>query len=195
MIQSREDLKYYLEQDAKMLDRPAKKPRFIHDDMWTYQILMRKCEYYINCKHDPISRVWLKWLKFRYSRIARIRGFEIPFNTFGPGLAIAHCGSIVVNANARIGKNCRIHEGTTIGSNGYGSTEAPYIGDNVFIATGAKVIGGVRIADNVVIGANTVVVKDIAEPGTTWGGVPARKISNKGSDNYLVQDDRDREQA
>lgn len=104
MIQSKKELKNYLGQDAKMLDRPVRKPRYIHDDMWTYQILMRKCEYYINCRRDLIGRVWCKWLKYRYSRIARIRGFEIPFNTFGPGLAIAHCGSIVVNANARIGK-------------------------------------------------------------------------------------------
>jgi len=188
MIQSKSDLKYYLEQDSKMLDRPAKKPRYIHDDMWTYQILMRKCEYLLNCKHDPISKIWLKWLKYRYSRIARIRGFEIPFNTFGPGLAIAHCGSIVVNARARIGRNCRIHEGVTIGTNGYGSKEAPQIGDNVFIATGAKIIGSVKIADNVVVGANAVVVKDIIEPGTTWGGVPAKKLSDNDSKHYLVQE-------
>ena len=187
MIKSKEDLKYYLEQDAKMLSRPKNKPRLIHDDMWKYQILMRKCEYYMNCKHDLLSKIWLKFLKYRYSRIARIRGFEIPFNTFGPGLAIAHCGSIIVNNNARIGKNCRIHEGTTIGTNGFGSKEAPMIGDNVFIATGAKVIGGVKIADNVVIGANAVVVKDIMEPGTTWGGVPAKKISNNNSDRFIVK--------
>ena len=188
MIQSKKELKNYLGQDAKMLDRPVRKPRYIHDDMWTYQILMRKCEYYINCRRDLIGRVWCKWLKYRYSRIARIRGFEIPFNTFGPGLAIAHCGSIVVNANARIGKNCRIHEGTVIGSNGYGSNEAPQIGDNVFIATGAKIIGNVKVSDNVVIGANAVVVKDITESGTIWGGVPAHKLSEKGSEKYLVQD-------
>lgn len=185
MIRSKEELKYYLKQDAKMLDRPAKGPRYIHDDMWTYQILMRKCEYYINCKCGFWGKIWLKWLKYRYSRIARMRGFEIPFNTFGPGLAIAHCGSIIVNANARIGKNCRIHEGTTIGANGYGNQDAPQIGDNVFIATGAKIIGGIKIADNVVIGANAVVVKDITEPGTTWAGVPARKISDKNSGRYL----------
>lgn len=186
MIKSKDDLYYYLQQDAIMLDRPAKKPRFWHDEMWTYQILMRKCEYYINCRTDLLSRIHLKFLKFRFTRIGRMRGFQIPFNTFGPGLAIAHYGSIVVNKNAKIGKNCRIHENTTIGANGYYSNKAPQIGDNVYIATGARIIGEISIADNVVIGANAVVVKSILEPGTTWAGVPAKKISDKDSQKYLV---------
>lgn len=45
-------------------------------------------------------------------------GFSIPVNSFGPGLSIAHGGTIVVNNTARIGKNCRIHEGVTIGATG-----------------------------------------------------------------------------
>lgn len=189
MINSKSDLKIYLERDAKMLARPRAHPRMIHDDMWKYQILMRKCEYYMNCKNYGIYKIWLKILKWRYSRIGQLRGFEIPFNTFGPGLAIAHCGSIIVNGHATIGENCRIHEGTTIGANGFSSPHAPKIGNNVYIATGAKIIGNISIADNVVIGANAVVVHDITEPGTTWAGVPARKISNKGSENYLARND------
>ena len=52
MIRSKEEIKYYIKQDSRMLDRPAKRPRYIHDDMWIYQILMRKCEYYTHRKHD-----------------------------------------------------------------------------------------------------------------------------------------------
>ncbi len=63
MIKSKEDLLEYLEQDAKMLDRPTKQPRLIHDDMWKYQILMRKCEYYTNCKNFGIYKIWLKFFK------------------------------------------------------------------------------------------------------------------------------------
>lgn len=187
MINSKEDLKEYLRLDAIMLGRPANRPRFWHDEMWTYQILMRKCEYYINCRRDFLGKIWLKFLKFRFTRIGRIRGFQLPFNVFGPGLAIAHYGSIVVNANSRIGKNCRIHENTTIGANGFYSNKAPIIGNNVYIATGARIIGDITIADDVVIGANAVVVKSILEPGTTWAGVPAKKISNKSSEDYLVK--------
>lgn len=186
MIQSKEDLKYYLEQDALMLARPSKRFRIRHDELWRYQILLRKCEYLLNCRKDLFSRIRFRVLKFIMNRIARVRGFEIPFNVFGPGLSIAHYGPIIVNRNARIGKNCRIHESVTIGSTGFYSTDAPVIGDNVFLGTGAKIIGNVRIADNVVIGANAVVVKDILEPGTTWAGVPAKKVSDRDSSDYIA---------
>ena len=65
--------------------------------------------------------------------------------------------------------------------------KAPKIGNNVFIATGAKIIGNITIADGVAIGANAVVVKDILEPNTSWGGVPARKLSDNGSEKYICK--------
>lgn len=185
MINNKQELIDYMNKDAIALARKYKKPRFIHDNMWKYQILMRKCEYYENCKHSYISKVYLKILKMRYTILGQFLGYSIPLNVFGPGLAIAHYGSIVVNAHAKIGKNCRIHEGTTIGADGLDSEKAPIIGDNVYIATGAKIIGNIKIANNVVIGANAVVVKDILEEGTTWAGVPAKKISDNNSDKYI----------
>ena len=68
-----------------------------------------------------------------------------------------------------------------------GSEKAPVIGDNCFLGTGAKVIGEITIADNVAIGANAVVCKSIEEPGTTWGGVPAKKISENSSRSNLCR--------
>lgn len=55
----------------------------------------------------------------------------------------------------------------------------------MFIATGAKVIGQVFVADNVAIAANAVVIRDIDEPGTTWGGIPAKKISDNDSSSNM----------
>ena len=104
---------------------------------------------------------------------------------FGPGLSIAHYGTIVVNDAARVGKNCRIHEGVNIGATN-GSLRAPQIGDNVFIGTGAKIIGDLTIADDVAIGANAVVVKSITEKGVTYGGIPAKKISANNSHSNLA---------
>lgn len=66
-------------------------------------------------------------------------GFTIPLNVFGPGLCIAHRGTIVVNKNAKVGKNCRIHACTNIGSNIDG-VSAPQIGNNVYIGPGAKIL-------------------------------------------------------
>ena len=98
--------------------------------------------------------------KFRFHRLSIKLGFSIPINVFGPGLAIVHYGTIVVANGAKIGANCRIHEGVTIGATN-GSSKAAIIGDNVFIGSGAKIIGEVRISSNVAIAANAVVVRDV----------------------------------
>ena len=113
-------------------------------------------------------------------------GFSIPLNCFGPGLSIAHYGTITIG-NAKVGRNCRIQEGVNIGSTG-GGKKAATIGNNVFIGTGAKIIGDISIADNCVIGANSVVVKSITESGITVAGVPAKKISDNDSTAFI--DDR-----
>ena len=106
-------------------------------------------------------------------------GFQIPCNVFQDGLSIEHYGSIVVSAGAHIGKNCRIHEGVTIGATNHG-TFAATIGDNCFIGTGAKIIGEINIGDNVAIGAGAVVVHSFGN-NMTIGGVPVKKISDNTS--------------
>lgn len=192
MIRSKQEYRDYLEADKIALNRCAKRPRFMHDIIWKYERLLRKCEYYENCRRDILGKIYLKYLKMRFVIMNHKLGFSIPLNVFEKGLSIAHYGTIVVNANARIGEFCRIHEGVTIGvtgadyHNGQADSSAQ-IGNRVFIATGAKIIGRVKIADGVSIGANAVVVKDILEPNTTWAGVPARKVSNKGSEDYIFQ--------
>ena len=109
----------------------------------------------------------------------------IPINVCGPGLSIGHFGTIYINHNAKIGKNLRIQSGVTIGGSSSTPNEFPNLGDNVYIGTGAKILGGVKIANNVAIGANAVVVKDILEEKTTHAGVPAKKISNNSSEFYI----------
>lgn len=187
MIKSKEDYLFYLEAD-KIASRKEHRKICVPyvDSVYRFQRLMRKTEYYMNCRKDPIGRLMVPVLKLLYYRKSLKLGFSVGLNVFGPGLSIAYPGQLVVSRNARVGKNCRIHEGVTIGATN-GMPEAPQIGDNVFIASGAKIIGNIRIADDVAIGANAVVVKDILEPGITVGGVPARKISDKGSGQNLVK--------
>lgn len=112
-------------------------------------------------------------------------GFTIPLNVFGPGLCIAHRGTIVINKDVRIGENCRIHACTNIGSNIDG-VSAPQIGNNVYIGPGAKIFGDIVIADNIAIGANSVVNKSFYEKGISIAGVPAKKINNKGTNGIIV---------
>lgn len=119
----------------------------------------------------------------KYHRLGVKLGFTIPLNVFDEGLSIAHYGTIVVNSNSVIGKNCRIQEGVNIGASG--GDKAPRIGDNVFIGTGAKIIGDVVIGDNIAIGANAVVTKSFVDNGITLAGVPAKIISHNDSSRFL----------
>lgn len=184
MIKSKEDYKYYLLCDKIALGKTKKYPRIIGDEIWKFQRLLRKTEYNKNCRNNFFGKIYLIWLQYCYHKMRIKLGFSIPLNVFGPGLSIAHFGTIVVNGNAKIGKNCRIQECTTIGATN-GSTEAPIIGDNIFIGSGARIIGNIKIANNIAIGANAVVTKDFEEEGITIAGVPARKVSNNNSHSNL----------
>lgn len=188
MINSKEDYLYYLKRDKIALGKAnASRPKIIHDEIWKFERLLRKTEYYHNCRKDFFGKLYGTYLQAKYYRARLKHNTYIPLNVFGPGLSIAHFGSIVVNGNARIGENCRIQESTTIGATN-GATTAPCLGNNVFLGSGARVVGDIRVADNVAIGANAVVVKNIDASGTTWGGVPAKQISNHTSINNLCAD-------
>ncbi len=94
------------------------------------------------------------------------------------GLHIIHGHDIVIGSDVKIGRNCKIFNGVTLG-NKYTeilNNDQPFIGDNVVISTGAKILGNVHIGDNCVIGANSVVIKSF-ENGSVIVGVPARKIN------------------
>jgi serine O-acetyltransferase len=93
----------------------------------------------------------------------------------GAGLRLFHPTGVVVGAGVVIGSDCWIQSSTTIGGRGTASDGNPVFGDNVLVSTGARILGPIRIGDNVRIGANAVVIKDVP-PGATAVGVPARHI-------------------
>lgn len=98
-----------------------------------------------------------------------------PYATIGEGLRIHHSVGIVVGHEVVIGNNCEIFQNVTIGSNRKekdGRT-MPIIGDNVFIGSGAVVVGAIRIGNNVKIGANSYVDRDIPD-GAVVVGIPAK---------------------
>ena len=182
MIQSKFDYKRFLKNDAIALGQTRKRPRLFGDEIWKFERCLRKKEYFstFSRMRKIVFLIPIIFNRFKFKRLSIKLGFSIPAGVFDEGLGIVHYGNIVVSNGAKIGKNCRILEGVNIGATNGGS-KAATIGDNVFIATGAKILGEITIADNVAIGANAVVVKSIIEPGTTWGGVPARKISDNDS--------------
>ena len=89
----------------------------------------------------------------------------------GGGLYIQHGFSTMIAARS-IGDNCWINQQVTVGYTGKG---CPVIGNNVMITCGAKVLGNITVGDGAVIGANAVVVKDVAT-GAVMGGVPAVRL-------------------
>ena len=119
------------------------------------------------------------WYRGRKNRLGSRLGFIISAGCFGEDLHLEHFCSVIVNPKARIGKGCIIHGNCCIGSDGGYPDDSPVIGDNVDIGQNAQIIGGIRIADNVRIGAGAVVVKDILTPGVTVVGVPAHIVSKQ----------------
>ena len=180
MIKSKRDLNNYLAADASAhgINFNSIKDKIFHscfDKIWRFHLLLRRVEYYKNIKRNVFIEFYYQFLRYKLSKISIKLGFSIPANVCGPGLAVPHYGSIVINANARIGCNCMVHSCVNIGATG-GSSKAPQIGNNVFIGPGAKIYGDITIANNVYIGANAVVNKSFLEENAVVAGVPAKTI-------------------
>ena len=123
------------------------------------------------------------WARVRLARLAVHTGISIPPGTCDRGLSVAHTGSIVVNDRARIGSFCRIHSGTNIGVQANG---VPKLGSRVYLAPGAVLFGDITVGDDVLVGANAVVGRDVP-PGVTVAGAPARVIANHGSQSSMPE--------
>jgi len=107
------------------------------------------------------------------------KGIELPCEVdVGEGFRIDHQGGIVISGYARIGRNCVVRNGVTIGLARVDDPAAPTIGDNVDIGAGAKLLGRITIGDGVSIGANAVVIADVPS-GCIAVGIPAKAIPRK----------------
>jgi serine O-acetyltransferase len=193
LIKSKKDYKFYLEADFIALGKkknPDIKERIYNivfkDRIWEFQKQLRKTEYLKNCHHGLTGKIRYALAYATLRRLAFPLGFIIHPNNFGPGLSIAHPGPILMGASVTIGANCRIHPCTTITRPGLDG-RTPRLGDNIYIGPGVRIFGSVEIADNIAIGANSVVTKSFTEPGITIAGVPAKKISDKGSFELVIR--------
>ena len=114
-------------------------------------------------------RVFVEW----------VLGIELHWNTvIGEGLKIYHGQGSVINGGTTIGRDCTIRHGTTIGHKKLkdGSySQAPALGNNIDIGANVCIIGNIRIGDNVIIGAGSIVTRDIP-PDCIVMGNPAKVI-------------------
>jgi len=102
-----------------------------------------------------------------------VTGIELPCEVdVGRNFIIDHFGGIVISGYTKFGDNCRIRNGVVVGLRQVEDKRAPVIGNNVDIGSGAKLLGPIRIGDNVLIGANAVVVTDVPDNSIAVG-VPA----------------------
>ena len=179
MIRTKEDLKEYLAADYKAQTPEKSWMKRHRNKVFRMKVLLRKSEYHLNNQeHSFYHKLMYKWYWHRCSRIQMLFCSEINPNVFGKGLIIWHPERIITNVDARVGDYCSISSGVVIAQ---AHDRNPRIGNNVEFMIDSKALGGITIADHVRIGANTMVIKDIVEPNTTWRGSPAHKISNKGT--------------
>ncbi len=128
-----------------------------------------------------------RWLRMPFSFVYKVlkpvsealTGIELPCEaTLGRRFRIDHFGGIVISGDAVFGDDCVIRNGVTVGLRHTGQRGAPILGNRVDIGAGAKILGAIRIGDNVAIGANAVVLADVPS-NCIAVGVPARVIPRK----------------
>lgn len=126
--------------------------------------------------------VCLLWQKM----IEMTTGISIPASvSIGHSFYIGHFGGIILNSKAVIGDNCNISQGVTVGVSGTGKKRGvPVIGNNVYIGANAVVAGKIKVDDNSVIGACSLVTSDVPVNAVVLG-VPAVEVSLKGSEGYI----------
>lgn len=128
-----------------------------------------KVLFYIGLPYLIFYRVFVEWLL----------GIELPWNLrVGPGVRIFHGVGLVINDQVEIGRNVILRHCTTIGvgkTSQFGCLDVPKIGDNVDIGLNVVIIGNITIGDGAVIGAGSVVVKDVPSNAIVVGN-PARVI-------------------
>ncbi len=107
--------------------------------------------------------------------IRGLMGAELPTAVpAGPGLRLPHGGrGVIIHVTCSIGARAVIYHRTTIGVRK--GNQGPRLGDDVFIGTGAVVLGAIVVADRTSVGANAVLLED-TEPGSTYVGVAARRV-------------------
>lgn len=184
-IESRSDLNFFLQRDYWANDfdnsdiRSRIKQFLSPNPIISFLHALREAEYYTNCGGGICRIFW----RLRLKRLSIKTGIQISVNTCGPGLSLPHYGNIIINSNASIGANCRIHVGVNIGASG-GRKDAPQIGDNVYIGPGAILFGDITIGSNNLIGANATVNKSFTEENVVIAGTPA-VVVKKDSKNWI----------
>ena len=146
-----------------------------------YTYLFRKAAKYGNRSiRGSIYELLMRRYGYKY-------GFQIPSSTsIGEGFYIGHFGTVVINGNTKIGKNCNVAHGVTIGRTNRGSRKGyPTLGNRVWIGTGSVIVGNVRIGNNVLIAPNSFVNVDVPDNSLVIGNPASILQKTNPTDGYI----------
>lgn len=174
MIKTKADLIQFLAADREALGKTGR-PRLLGDVVWRFEIILRKHEYF-EYQSGLINGICRRYYAYRHHRLGLKLGFDVPTRVFGPGLHIKHHGSLVVSENARVGRNCELHQGVHIGVD---DERTVLIGNDCKIGPGAKLIDHVTLGNDVAVEANALVNHPFLHDHVTIGGTPATIIDHQ----------------
>lgn len=131
--------------------------------------------------HALYKRGWILVPRVISNLCRFLTGIEIhPGATIGEGLFIDHGTGIVIGETAEVGKNVTLYQGVTLGGTGKEKGKRhPTIGNNVVVASGAKVLGSFTVGDHAKIGAGSVVLKEVPAYATVVG-IPGKVVLMRG---------------
>ena len=157
------------------------KARYKSGKMPRFQKYLRKCQ-------DTKNPILKKIFKLLYRRSASKSHIEISAQAdIGKGLYIGHPYCITINPKAKIGNNCNIHKGVTIGQENRGARKGvPIIGNCVWIGINSTIVGNIHIGNDVLIAPNTFVNCDIPEHSVVFGNPCIIKHKDDATENYIT---------
>lgn len=150
--------------------------QFLHKENLSFLNFCELLTFYVMVRNIFYARV--AYRHHYYAKVLSVFARPLPLldisstAEIGGGLIVQH-GYATIIAPRKIGKDCWINQGVTIGYTN--DNDCPTLGDNVTVYAGAKILGDIRVGNNVIVAANAVVVKDV-EDNCVVGGVPATVI-------------------
>jgi serine O-acetyltransferase len=152
------------------------KELWLHPAVWSIAVYRLGHWLYVE-RPTAIARIPLKLLSFFLTKFCVVfMEMDIdPQASIGPGLYIGHIGGVHINPGAALGKNCDLAHRITIGASAMGRQGIPVVGDEVYIGTGAVLVGKIKVGSRAKIAANTLVMTNVPE-GATVMGVPGRIV-------------------
>lgn len=187
-ISNRKQLKAWIKAD--FLSYKMKHPlaaRFTYGENWelfSYMRNLRYLEYYTNKKQKPWDKMLRAYYWLKHRKNIKRTTITIAPNCVGPGVHLVHRGFRRLGGAEymHIGKNCTCLPNVLFGKkNPRVPEEGFWIGDNCYIGTGTVILGPIHIGDNVTIGANSTVTKDVPD-NVVIAGSPAKIIKYKDND-------------